>query len=244
METSSLIFLMLAVLAASFIQGSAGFGSALLLSPVLSLFINNNRDITSFLVMMGLTINIIMLIRIKFEADIRQVLIMTFFSVFGILAGNYALNFVNTYTIKIAVGIITAATGTVLLFNYTVKLKSQKTAGGVAGFLSGFLNSAAGLSGPPVAILLSNQNIGREAFLSTIVLYSFFNNIITLASFIFASSVTAPALRFTLINLPCVIAGTLLGIKISGKLKGPVFRKIIICMIIIIGIYLIIKTIF
>lgn|GEM_PF-5732002 len=234
---------MFIVFITSIIHSATGFGGALLLSPVLSLFISDSKEVTSSLVIMGIITNIIMLLRIKFEADIKQVLIMTFFSVFGILAGTYTLHSINTYAIKIAVGIITAATGLVLLFNYTVKLKKPHIAGGVTGFLSGFLNASSGLSGPPVVIFFSNQNISKNAFLSTVTLYSFFINIITLVTFVFSSTITMPAIRFTLFNLPCILTGSFLGIKISGKLNGPAFRKIVICMIITIGVFLIIRTI-
>jgi len=80
---------------AAAVQGAAGFGAALILAPVLALLIDDSKVITTFLVGMGLVINLIILLRVKLKADVKKVLLMTLLSVFGILAGTYTLHRIN-----------------------------------------------------------------------------------------------------------------------------------------------------
>jgi len=48
-------------------------------------------------------------------------------------------------------------------------------------------------------------------------------------------TVTAEALRFFLIGLPCVIVGTWLGLKLFGKIDEAMFRKVVLALLFVSG---------
>ena len=231
------------VFAACVVQGGAGFGSALILSPVLVLLISDHKDITSFLVIMGLLLNAMMLLRVGIRIKVRQVLLMTLASLAGILVGTFTLHAADTFWLKIGVGAITIVTGIFLLCNYTVPIKKPNAAYVGVGFLSGLLNASTGMSGPPVVLFLSNQNLDREKYLSTLALYGLLSNAATIVTFLVTRTLTAAAFQLTLYHLPAIVLGALVGMKLSSKLKGPTFRKAIIVLIIAIGAYLIVRTV-
>ena len=130
------------VFAACVVQGGAGFGSALILSPVLILLVSDHKDITSFLVIMGLLLNATMLLRVRVRVKVRQVLLMTLASLAGILVGTFTLHTMDTFWLKIGVGAITIVTGVFLLCNYTLPIKNPNAAYVGVGFLSGQIGRA------------------------------------------------------------------------------------------------------
>jgi hypothetical protein len=53
-------------------------------------------------------------------------------------------------------------------------------------------------------------------------------------------TVTAETAKFFLMGLPCLLAGTWLGLKLFGAIKEATFRKIVLALLFVSGVTLII----
>jgi uncharacterized membrane protein YfcA len=110
-------------------------------------------------------------------------------------------------------------------------LKSDRLAYIPVGLLSGFLNGSISMSGPPVALFLSNQNIPTETFRANITLYAILLNLFTLVTFLLGGLLSHRVLFDTLCLVPCMLAGVALGIWAVPRISQPVFRKMVLCLI-------------
>jgi uncharacterized membrane protein YfcA len=58
----------------------------------------------------------------------------------------------------------------------------------------------------------------------------------------FAGAVTADTMKLYLLGLPCMLAGTWLGLKLYGKIDDAQFRKIVLVLLLVFGLSLIVPV--
>ena len=107
----------------------------------------------------------------------------------------------------------------------------------VTGILSVFLNGSISISGPPVALFLSNQNVDRHVFRANITIYGLLLNVVTVTSFAATGLMTKDVLKLVAGLLPGMLLGLSVGIKLIRKLGESLFRKIASGLISISGVW-------
>jgi uncharacterized protein len=108
----------------------------------------------------------------------------------------------------------------------------------VAGFASGVLNSGTGLSGPPVALYLSNQGWPRDRFRLALIATFLASNLAALAVFGLLGLLTWTPVRAMLPLAPAVLAGWLLHRATRdalAPLHGRTFRIVVGVLIVVAG---------
>jgi Sulfite exporter TauE/SafE. len=130
-----------------------------------------------------------------------------------------------------------------MLKNYKINIKNQNISYGVVGLLSGLLNGSTGLSGPPVVLLLTNQNTNKDVFRANLTFYGITTNIFAIILFVSEGIINNSVINFTVLYLPALIIGVFYGIKISSKINETLFKTITIYLISILGLYTVISTI-
>lgn len=230
------------VLLASFTQGVTGFGLALVAVPLLSLFIPEIRNITPIIVIYSLLTNIIIGYKSIHYVHFKKVIPLVLFGMLATPIGTYMLLYVKVETLKIVIGIVITLTAFAMLKNFKVKIKNEKVSYGIVGFLSGILNGSTGLSGPPVVLMLTNENMDKEVFRTNLSFYGIITNIFAIIMFIVGGIINTSVLQFTTLYLPALLIGVLVGIKVSNKINEVVFRRITIYLIIVLGLYTVISS--
>ncbi|URZ03904.1 sulfite exporter TauE/SafE family protein [Clostridium felsineum] len=232
------------ILLASFTQGITGFGFALIAVPLLSFFIPELRNITPIIVIYSLLTNIIILYKSRRYIDLKKVIYLVIFAIIATPIGTYMLIYVNVTVSKIIIGLVITITAFAMLKNFKIKLKNKKISYGIVGILSGILNGSTGLSGPPIVLFLTNQNVDKNVFRANLTFFGLATNIFTIILFYLEGIINISVIHFTLLYFPALIIGVLIGIVVSTKINERIFRNITIYLIILLGLYTSMSSIF
>ena len=104
-------------------------------------------------------------------------------SVLAVPVGVLFLSLVPANAIKTMAGVLIVLVSLAMLSGRSFRVRSERLAYLPIGFLSGFLNGSISMSGPPVALFMSNQNIEKDRFRANITAYAVILNVFTLATF-------------------------------------------------------------
>jgi len=163
------------VLFAAFIRGVAGFGFALVLAPVLLLIIGPKSAVVVIL-LLGLITHILAL-RYDFRnIYLKGIIPMSVGSLLGIPLGIWIITVISPPVLKILIGCVTVCFAIPLALGFTNDFKRERLACGLSGFVSGTLCTSTSLGGPPVVLLMHNQNWRKEVIHSSLSAYFLFVN--------------------------------------------------------------------
>jgi uncharacterized membrane protein YfcA len=112
----------------------------------------------------------------------------------------------------------------------------------VIGFLNGVLGGLTGLVGIVVVIWCQLRNwpkdVQRTVFQPVIIATS----AMTAAWLGASGAVTADTVKLFLLGLPMLLAGTWLGMKLYGRLDEASFRRVVLILLLLSGIFLIVPV--
>lgn len=228
-------FSMLIIFSAAFIQGAVGFGFSLVAVPLLAIFLPL-KEIVPMMVLFSLALNIIVWIKLKGHVDKRKIMVLILLGLVFIPVGILTLKFVKESYIQISVGLLVIVASLAMMKQYKIHFKNPYVAYALTGILSGVLNGATSLSGPPVILMLSNDGVDKMSFRKTLATYFMALNLFSLPMFFLGGMVTKPLLIKSLFIFPSVLIGVLLGILFGNKLNEKIFRKVTLILIFIMGI--------
>lgn len=227
---------------AATVQGTTGFGFALTAMPLLSIFISL-QSVVPIMVIYGLLVSFFIIYRIRSFVKIRKIWLLIIASIIGTPLGTYLLIIIEQGTLKMIIGIIIILFAILLLRGHAFKVKREKLALLPVGFSSGLLNGSISLLGPPVVLFLTNQGEDKQVFRANITFYGIILNFITVVSFYMNGLVTTEVIHYTLLFLPSLVIGSIVGIMIADKVNQSLFKKITLIIIILSGVSSIISVI-
>lgn len=243
MEFSQLIMLgIIIVLAAGFIQGLTSFGFALITMPFLAKVIPL-QQVVPIVVILSLCTNLIVIINIRQYVDIKKIWILIVSSLLAAPLGTYLLIYLDANVLKVLTGLLIIVFACILLTGKSYPIRNEKLAFVPVGILSGLLNGSISMSGPPVALFLSNQSTSKEKFRANITAYAIILNVITICTYVYSGLLTQDVFIYTSWFIPSMFLGVLIGIKAIKRLDDKLFRKIALWLIIISGTWTIVNAI-
>ena len=225
-----------AVVLAGFFQGLTSFGFALIAMPVLARIIPIQEAVPN-IVALSLVINVLILKDGFRFVELRKIWPLILASFVAAPLGTYSLLLVNADILKLLTGILIVLFAAVLFTGLRFPIRRERFAFAVTGVLSGFLNGSISLSGPPVALFLSNQGVDRHVFRANITAYALLLNVATLISFAATGLMSKNVITLSARLLPGMLIGLLVGIKLIRNLDEALFRKIALCLISVSGIW-------
>ncbi len=216
------------------IQGTFGFGFGLVSIPLLSLFLPA-KDVVPAMLLHGTLLNIMVISESWREIRIGRLWPLFIAGLLGIPIGTWLLRVIDPGHLRVVVGGVVIISAAILATGYRVPLKNERATLLPTGFVSGILNGAITMSGPPVVLFLANQNTPHRTFRASLVAYFLFLNIFTIPAYIIGDLLTAPALHISLNLVVGTIIGTSLGIYMSKKIHERAFRLIALAIVAISG---------
>ena len=239
METYIWIFLI--IFTASLIQGMTSFGSSLFALPLLLIFLDI-RVIVPLLASYNLVMNSMIFRKVGKDADLKKISPLLITAIIFTIAGSFLLKNLEADPIKLTVGIILFITATSNLLGFKIKLKKPERYYIPVGLASGALNGATGMSGPPVLLFLSNLDVPKKVFRSTLTSYFWVLNVVAIIMFVIQGLFDKTVLNTVLIYLPALITGTYVGLVLGEKFDERVFKKIVLVIMIVMSINLVLKS--
>ncbi len=237
-----IILCALVILSAAFIKGMTGFGFALLAVPFLS-FIFPMQVLVPAMSLFNLITSLVILFKLQEKIKAYYFIPMFIASLGGIPLGIYALEYVSSESLRLITGIL------VILFSVQmlgkVKLAKRYLHFPIvfAGFISGLLNSAISVGGPPLVIAMNRKGYSKDRFRGVFAWFSTFSAFFTTAAFLMKGMIEMESINLALFCLPILFFGSHLGSKFSGKIEPEKFRKIVIGINIVTGSIIVISAV-
>jgi uncharacterized membrane protein YfcA len=222
------------VLLAGFFQGLTSFGFALIAMPFLARIVPV-KEAVPIVVSLSLLTNFLVLKDCYKHVALRKIWMLILASFVAAPIGAWLLLFVEPTYIKLGAGVLIVCFATLMILGKTFAVRNEKIAFIPVGFLSGLLNGSISLSGPPVALFLSNQGTNKNEFRANITFYAIFLNIVTIVSFALNGLLTRDMLMKTSVYVPGMAVGVLIGAFALTKLDERLFKKIALGLIIVSG---------
>lgn len=200
------------VMVASALQGSIGFGLAVLSVPILTVV---NPVFTPIPVLiLSLGVGAATLARERGDLDLEGLGWVITGRVPGALLGAWVLSVATERTLGIVIGVIVLSAVVVLSSGLTVRL--SPTSRVVAGTISGFSGTSAGIGGPPIALLYGGQD--GPVIRSTLGAIFTIGITINLVILTLVGVLTAGDIQIAVVLSPAMAVGFM----ISGRLRPHV----------------------
>lgn len=163
----------------------------------------------------------------------RRVLPMIMAGALGVPLGTIILLEVPDQALKLSIAGVVLAFALLLLLGYSLTIRHERVAGGMAGFASGLALTSTSISGPPVTLFMINQRWPRDTFRTSQGLFHLMTDIMGTVSLLIAGLVTAETLLVDLALLPMVLVGYWLALQLLPHLQQELFLRLATLIVIL-----------
>ena len=226
-------------LAAGFVQGVTGFGSALIALPLLSLYLDIKVAVP-LCILNSMVITTTMALQLRHQLDWRKILPLCLAAIPGILLGVTVLKNSGSELIRISLGLLLISYSLYRLLA-TPRPRNLHPAWSLpAGFLSGLIGSIFSAGGPPTIIYATIGNWPKDQIKATLTGFFLFNSYLIAIAQTSSGLINLSVLGLFAYAAPMVFAGTLLGGRCYGLLKKDSYLKVIFAFLILMGMMLLV----
>ena len=152
-------------------------------------------------------------------------------AVLGAPIGMYGLASLSAETMRAIIGAITLLAVAAMALRPSAPFVRENRAQVGAGFISGILGGASGLSGPPVVLLGLRQGWEHESFRATLLCYFFLLHTLISAGLGNVGILTGDTLRLFLLALPGIVMGYGAGMWLKGRVDAGMYRRLAIGLV-------------
>ena len=219
------------VLAASILQRVSGFGFSLMATPLLGLAMPLSQAVVilSFVSIPSTTLT---WRQLRAHADSRQVRRLIGWSVPGLPLGLLVHRVVPDRPIRIVLAVVILIAVGLLITGWKLPIRHVAVADGVAGFVSGVLNTSTGTNGPPLVFDLTSQNVSPDQLRATLSGVFAFSGIAAVVLFAIDGSLDADALVTGGAALPFALLGQFAGTRLAPHVSGATFRRLTFALLV------------
>jgi uncharacterized membrane protein YfcA len=235
------LFIALIVFAAGFIQGLSGFGSALIAVPLLSLFLPM-RFVVPFILLIGLSINFMLLRESKGHIQVSKSLVLFAGSLPGIPLGVITLAACPEWVLQLILGGLLLFVSLSSISRHNFQLAPGFGWAVFSGLISGWLGGSLGTSGPPAIIYLSSQPWPKEMIKATLVCYFFISGLLVIGMQASQGLFTSSVLYAYLLALPVIFLGVACGSISFQRINQAQYVLLINVLLAALGVISLIKA--
>ena len=221
--------LIVITLLAATVNGALGYGFSSITVP-LALLILTNRVLNPALVLIEVPLNAYGLFvnRADVPTVWKRVLPLMIGLVPGIVFGTLIVSRVNPSWVKLYTFAALLPLILVQAAGYRRPIRAEKAGGLLFGSGLGVLYSVTTISGPPLALALSNQGLAKREFRAALGLVRLAESTLTAVAYLSTGMITGQSLGFVPFIVPSVAIGVPLGGWIIRRVRTETFRRV--CM--------------
>lgn len=223
------------------IRGLTGFGSGLLMVPLLLLFLDMKLVVPTA-VSLAVLCGIFLISTFQTRKWVRKdiLLMMVAGAIIGTVLGTYVLASYKSSLLKRLFGLFISGYALKMLFWDRGKDGEVRNyVGLIAGFFGGCLGGMFGTGGPPVIIYLNRKIKDKRAFRATLIAHFLVANTWEFVTYCYARLINGGVLKFVLYLLPAFIIGNLAGSTLHIRINQVLFNRVIALVLLITGVFLI-----
>ncbi len=233
----NLLVTSIAAFCAAFLQGFVGFGFSPMFLGLTAWFLPT-RQAVALALLLSVALNVTVIGKNREHIQMRKVLWLLLFALVGMPFGVIFLKFCSTIILKILLGMGIVFFAMTLLLGWRVKTMHEKIAAIPVGILSGFLNGALTISGPPVIVFFSNMDMPKANFRANLVTYFLLLSVLTVPAFVEQKLIDLPTTSFAAALLPALICGTLVGNFFGERVGDDRFKRAALILLAVLGIWI------
>ncbi|HLG60274.1 MAG TPA: sulfite exporter TauE/SafE family protein [Vicinamibacterales bacterium] len=216
-------------LAAAIVNGALGYGFSSITVPLALLFLTN-RVLNPALIPIEVALNayILWVNRDALPNVWRRVLPIVIGLAPGVLVGTALVSFVNPGWLKFGTFI---ALLPLILFQaagFRRPIRSERSVGLAFGGGVGVLYSVTTISGPPLAVMLSNQGLTKKDFRAALGFIRLAESLFTGVAYAYAGLYSVESMKLIPYILPSIAIGVPIGAFLIQRIRPETFRRV--CM--------------
>jgi len=227
--TSSALVLILITLLAATVNGALGYGFSSITVPVALLFYTN-RVLNPALVWIEVVLNayVLWVNRASVPQVWRRVVPIMVGLAPGVVLGTSLLHRVQPGWLKLATFVVLLPLILLQAAGVRRPIKAERPVGLAFGGGLGVLYAVTTISGPPLALMLSNQGFTRQDFRAGLGLVRLAESTFTATAYYFAGMFARESVGLFPYILPSLVVGIPLGVRIIRRVRPETFRRL--CM--------------
>jgi hypothetical protein len=214
---------------AAIVNGALGYGFSSITVPLALLFLSN-RILNPALVLIEVPLNayVLWVNRASLPAVWRRVLPIMIGLLPGIAIGTAIVSQVSPEWLKLSTFIVLLPLILVQAAGYRRPISSERSVGFAFGGLVGVLYSVTTISGPPLAVMLSNQGFTKKDFRVGLGLVRLAESSMTAVAYYYAGLYSVESLQLIPSIVPSILIGVPIGAWLIQRLEPETFRRV--CM--------------
>ncbi|MFQ5479076.1 MAG: sulfite exporter TauE/SafE family protein [Candidatus Binatia bacterium] len=225
----------LVVAFAACVQGSIGFGSALIAAPLLVLI--DPALVPGPLIASGLVLTALLSLRERREVDAGGVARLLVGSVAGTVAAAVLLRRLSDAGFSVVFALLVLLA--VALSALGIRVRPTTINITLAGLLSGFMGTTSSIGGPPAALMY--QHMPGARLRGTLAVYFLVSSSLALVALAWVGRFGAREASFALVLLPGAVGGYLISGYTTGLLDGGYTRPVVLVLSAAAGISLLLR---
>jgi len=222
--TPSFLLAAFAVAVAGVMRGYSGFGTAILLAPILSTLWGPRAGVP-VLLLIELIVSIQLLPRSLHEADRRMVLPIGLAAVLATPLGASVLLYADGLVLRRAIGALVLVFGLLLLSPWRYRGPRPLPLNLAVGALGGLLKGATGMSGPPIILYFLSGPEEARRHRANLILFFGLIAIVAVVPPLLAGLIDATAMIRTAVLLPLMVMCVRLGARLFHVIPTAWYRR-------------------
>jgi uncharacterized protein len=216
-------------LGAAIVNGALGYGFSSLTVPLALLFLTN-RVLNPALVPIEVALNayVLWVNRAALPAVWRRALPIVIGLAPGVLIGTALVSQVNPGWLKFGTFIVLLPLILVQAAGYRRPIQSERSVGLAFGGGVGVLYSVTTISGPPLAVMLSNQGLTKTDFRAALGFIRLAESLFTAVAYYYAGLYSVESFGLIPYILPSILVGVPIGAYLIQRIRPETFRRV--CM--------------
>jgi uncharacterized membrane protein YfcA len=236
----SLLLAALVALLAFFVQGFTGFGAALILAPLLLIFLDLHTAIVAS-ALVQVPVGMVLAYQARHAIDRGAIRRLLPYSLIGLAAGAAALASLNVDWLRQLCGVLTALFALDVLRRAWRNITPRPWPGWAvapAGLASGLLGGLFGTSGPPVIAYLESLMPRGAGLRATLIAYFLVINCLRIVGYGAGSLLTGAAGLTAAAMLPTAALGAWAGAALQRRAGERGFRLAVAAVLLLTGLAL------
>ena len=227
--TSSALILILITLLSATVNGALGYGFSSITVPVALLFYTN-RVLNPVLVWIEVLLNayVLWVNRASVPLVWRRVAPIILGLAPGVMMGTALVHRVQPGWLKLATFVVLLPLILLQAAGVRRPIKAERPVGLAFGGALGVLYSVTTISGPPLALMLSNQGFTKQDFRAGLGLVRLAESTFTATAYYFAGMFVTESVGLLPYILPSLVVGIPLGVRVIRHVRPETFRRV--CM--------------
>jgi uncharacterized membrane protein YfcA len=214
---------------AAIVNGALGYGFSSITVPIALLFLTN-RVLNPALVPIEVALNayVLWVNRESLPNVWKRVLPIVIGLLPGVLLGTALVSQVNPGWLRFITFVVLLPLIFFQAAGYRRPIRSERSVGLAFGGGVGVLYSVTTISGPPLAVMLSNQGLTKKDFRAALGFIRLAESTFTAVAYAYAGLFTSESMALIPYILPSIVVGVPIGAYVIQRIRPETFRRV--CM--------------